>query len=209
MNLQVRKRICEGSMRRNRRAIAKFLFCLGILEGKAFQLFGRISQKVELPRVKFSLLYVAYDSLKNSVILWELSKNFTMSEVKAKDYEKILGEVWKMAEGLSSDILKLEKITEEDLLSFAEKLISMYALMIVELKTLRFMSKEISEAYAVDLEVLEGILDLIVEDEETDTTVLMTLKDLFEKKPAEVVDSSPLTKYINPDRWYEPATAQG
>ena len=191
-------------MHRNRRSLAKFLFCLGVLEGRAFQLFGRISEKVELPRVKFSLLYVAYDSLKNSVILWELSKNFTMAEVKAKDYEKILGEVWKMVEGLSKDVLKLEKITKEDLLSFAEKLIGMYALTIVQLKTLRFMSKEISEAYAVDLEVLEGILDLIVEDEETDTQVLMTLKDLFVKKPADVLDSSPLTKYY-PDRWYEPA----
>jgi len=192
-------------MRRNRKTVAKFLFCLGVLEGKAFQLFGRISEKVELPRVKFSLLYVAYDSLKNSVILDELSRSFAMPEVKPKDYERILGEVWKMVGALSMDILKLEKITKEDSLSFANKLIGVYALTIVQLKTLRFMSKEISKAYGVDLEVLEGILDLVVEDEETDTQVLMALENLFAEKPTAAVGGPPLTKYTNPDRWYESA----
>ena len=192
-------------MHRNRRTIAKFLFCLGVLEGKAYQLFGRISEKVELPRVKFSLLYVAYDSLKNSVILWELSKSFTMSEVKARDYERILGGVWKTVGSLSKEILKLEKITRDDLVSFAGRLISVYALLIVQLKTLRFMSKEISEAYDMDLETLEGILDLVIEDEETDARVLMALKDLSMEKPATVVDHAPLVKYTDPDRWYESA----
>jgi hypothetical protein len=196
-------------MRRNRRTIAKFLFCLGVLEGKAYQLFGRISEKVELPRVKFSLLYVAYDSLKNSVILWELSKSFTMSEVKAKDYERILGGVWKTVGDLSKDILKLEKITRDDLVSFADRLISVYALLIVQLKTLRFMSKEISEAYDMDLETLEGIFDLVIEDEETDARVLMALKDLSLEKPAAAVDYAPLVKYTNPDRWYESAADAG
>jgi len=192
-------------MRKNRSAIAKFLFCLGVLEGRAFQLFGRISEKVELPRAKFCLLYVAYDSLKNSVILGELSKSLGMPEVKAKDYERILGEVWKMVGALSKDILKLERITKEDLLSFANKLIGVYALTIVQLKTLRFMSKEISQVYDVDLEVLEGILDLVIEDEETDTQVLMALKDLFIEKPTTAASGPPTAKYTSPDRWYEPA----
>jgi hypothetical protein len=192
-------------MRRNRSAIAKFLFCLGVLEGKAFQLFGRISEKVESPRIKFSLLYVAYDSLKNSVILWELSKSFMMSEVKDADYHKILGEVWTDVNSLSKDILKMQKITREDLASFVNRLISVYALMIVQLKTLAFMSKEISEVYAVDLETIEDIFDLVIEDEENDARVLMALKDLSVKKPTAVVDHSPIVKYKCPDRWNEPA----
>lgn len=172
-------------------------------------MFGRISEKVELPRVKFSLLYLAYDGLKNSVILGELSKNFSVSEVKAKDYEKILGEVWKMVGGLSKDILKMEKITEENLLSLANKLIVIYTLTLVQLKTLRFMSKEISEAYNVDLEVLEGILELVIEDEETDAQVLMGIKDLFVEKPRVTVDRTPAVKYTNPDMWFEPVTGSG
>ena len=196
-------------MRRNRKAVAKFLFCLGILEGRAFQLFGRISEKVELPRVKFSLLYLAYDSLKNSVILGELSKNFAVSEVKARDYERILGEVWKTVEDLSKDILKMERITEENLLTLASKLIGIYTLTLVELKTLRFMSKEISEAYDVDLEVLKGIFELLIEDEETDAQVLMTIKNLFVEKPRTAVDGTPTVKYTNPDMWYEPVMDSG
>jgi hypothetical protein len=193
-------------LHRNRTDIAKFLFCLGILEGKAFQLFGRISDKVEQPLAKYSLLYVAYDSLKNSVILGELGKSFSMSEVKAKDYEKILGGVWKMVEKLSRDTLKVNRITSEALVSFADKLIGTYTMMIVQLKTLRFMSREISEAYDVDLDILHGIFDLLIEDEETDGQVLMALKDLSLEKPSAVVDRPPPIKYTDPDRWYEPET---
>lgn len=195
-------------MRRNKRALAKFLFCLSVLEGKAFQLFGRISEKVELPRVRFSLLYIAYDSLKNSVILSELSKSFTVPQTKAKDYETILGEVWKTTGDLSDEIMKLEKISGEDLALFANRLISVYALLIVQLKTLRFMSREISEAYAADLETLEEVFDLVIEDEENDAQVLMSLKDISEEKltPA---PSPPRVKYTNPDRWYAPPTVSG
>jgi hypothetical protein len=39
------------------------------------------------------------------------------------------------------------------------------------------MSKEISEAYKVDLEILKGILELVIEDEETDAQVLMAIKE--------------------------------
>lgn len=174
-----------------------------------FQLFGRISEKVELPTVKFSLLYVAYDSLKNSVILGELSKSLAISEVKNKDYERVLGEVWKTVESLSKEILKKEKIGEENLLSLAEKLISIYAVLLVQLKTLRFMSKEISEAYNVDIETLNGILELVIEDEETDTQVLANIKDLFAEKPEAAINRTPTTKYTNPDMWYKPAAIAG
>jgi hypothetical protein len=171
----------------------------------AFQLFGRISEKVELPRVKFSLLYIAYDSLKNSVILGELSRNLAVSEVKTRDYERILGGVWKMVEDLSQDILKMERIKEENLLSLADKLIIIYAVTLVQLKTLRFMSKEISEAYKVDLEILNDILELLIEDENTDAQVLTTIKDLFVGKPRTAIDGTPTIKYTNPDMWYGPA----
>jgi len=196
-------------LRKNRKDVAKFLFCLGILEGRVFQLFGRISEKVELPTVKFSLLYVAYDSLKNSVILGELSKSLAMSEVKIRDYEKVLGEVWKTVAGLSKEILEKEKIGEENLLLLTKKLISIYAVLLVQLKTLRFMSKEISEAYNVDIETLNSILELVIEDEETDTQVLTHIKDFFVKKPEEAIDGTPTTKYTNPDKWYRPAVIAG
>lgn len=168
-----------------------------------FQLFDDISEKVELPRTKFSLLYVAYDSLKNSMILRKLS-NFAVSEVKIKDYERVLGEVWKMVENLSKEILKIERITEEDLASLADRLVVIYTVKLVQLKTLEFMSKEISEAYDIDLEVLKNVLELVVEDEETDTQVLMTFKDLFAEKTKATNDGAPAVKYTSPDMWREP-----
>jgi hypothetical protein len=191
-------------LRKNGKVVAKFLFCLSILEGRAFQLFGRISEKVELPRVRFPLLYIAYDSLKNSVILGELGKSFSVSEIKAGDYEKILGGVWKTVKDLSEEITKMEKISEENLLSLADRLITIYALTLVQLKTLNFLSREISEAYHVDLETLKDVLELVIADEETDAQILTSIKDLFAEKPRASVYGAPAAKYVNPDRWYEP-----
>ncbi len=191
-------------MRADKKAVAKYLFCLGILEGKAFQLFGRISEKVESPRMKFSLLYIAYNSLKDSVILGELGKSLAISEVKAKDYAKILGGVWKMVGDLSKEILKVEKIKGKDLTSLVDKLITIYAITLVELKTLRFLSKEISETYNVDLEVLNDIFELLIEDENTDTQILMTIKDVYSRKPETAADRTPAVRYTDPDMWNRP-----
>jgi hypothetical protein len=183
-----------------RENVAKFLFCLGILEGKAFQLYGRISERVEWPRVKFSLLYLAYDSLKHSVILGELSKSFARSEVKDEDYQKVLGEVWKMVEHLSGEILKIKTIRKEKLMSLARRLVIIYTITLVHLKTLKFMDEEISEAYGVDMKNLEDILELLIGDEEVGTQVLMGIKNLLVKKTV-LVDNTPAVKFTSPDVW--------
>lgn len=195
-------------MRRNRKAVAKYLFSLGILEGRAFQLFLRISEKVELPRAKFSLLYIAYDSLKNSVILGNLSRS-AVPEVKTRNHERVLGEVWRMVNNFSKEILKMETITKENLLSLADKLVVIYAVKLVQLKTLGFMSKEISKAYDIDLEVTKSVLELVVEDEETDTQVLMSIKDLLVEKTKPTTEGAPAVKYTNPNTWHEPVMGAG
>lgn len=192
-------------MQRDRSAIAKYISGLGMLEGRAFQLFECISKKIELPRVKFSLLYVAYDSLKNSTILLELSKSLEMPQATTLNYESIMGETWRIVGDLYREIMKLENISREDLARFADRLISVYARLIVQLKTLRYMSKEISQSYGVDLESLEDIFDLLIGAEETDSMVLMALKGPSEN-PASVTPSGLFVKYTNPDRWYQPPT---
>lgn len=189
-------------MPKDEKAVAKFLFCLGMLEGKTFQLYGRISEKVSWPSVKFSLLYMAYDCLKHFVILDELSKNFARSQVKAEDYRRILGEVWKTVTKLSKEILKMERIEEEEFLSLSDKLIGIYTVTRVQLKTLRFMAKEISEAYSVNMENLRDILELLIGDEEIDAQVLMAIKDRLTERQETVADSEPAVKYRSPDKWY-------
>jgi hypothetical protein len=173
-----------------------------MLEGKTFQLYGRISEKVKWPSVKFSLLYMAYDCLKHFVILDELSKNFSRSQVKTEDYRRILGDVWKTVTNLSKEILKMEKIEEKEFQSLSNKLVSIYAVTRVQLKTLRFMTKEISEAYNVDMENLEDILELLISDEEIDSQVLMAIKDRLAERLETVADNKPTVKYTTPDKWY-------
>jgi hypothetical protein len=189
-------------MHKDKKAVAKFLFCLGMLEGKTFQLYGRISEKVKWPSVKFSLLYMAYDCLKHFVILDELSKNFARPQVKTEDYQRILGDVWKTVTNLSKEILKMERIEEKEFLSLSDKLVNIYAVTRVQLKTLRFMTKEISEAYNVDMENLKDILELLISDEEIDTQVLMAIKDRLAERLETVADNKPAVKYTTPGKWY-------
>jgi hypothetical protein len=197
-------------LHRDRKAVAAFLFSLGVLEGRVFRLFRRISEKVESPLVRFSLLYLAFDNLKNSVILEELSRSLAISKVKTTDYERVLGEVWEIVEALSKESLKIERFTKEKLLSLADKLAVIYTVTLVQLKTLRFMSKEISETYDVDLETIKGILELVIEDEETDTQLLMAIKNLSAEREETMFIAAPVTKYANPDSWYKstPNTGQ-
>jgi hypothetical protein len=102
----------------------------------------------------------------------------------------------------------MEKIEEKEFQSLSNKLVSIYAVTRVQLKTLRFMTKEISEAYNVDMENLKDILELLISDEEIDSQVLMAIKDRLAERLETVADNKPTVKYTTPDKWYRSELAQ-
>ena len=106
----------------HQKEIAKVLYCLSILEHKIFEFYKRLHEKVEHPLVKSLLLYVAYDSLKHSVILKELGENIAKLAKKVGDCEGELGVVWKTIASLSEEISKEEKLDDKKLFSLINRL---------------------------------------------------------------------------------------
>jgi len=72
---------------------------------------------------------------------------------------------------------------------------------LVQLKTLQYMTKEIRETYNVDLEDLKDVLETIIRDEETHRELLLKMKKILVGKEKQKEDRAPKFKYQNPDAW--------
>jgi rubrerythrin len=72
---------------------------------------------------------------------------------------------------------------------------------LVQLKTLEYMTREIRETYNVDLEDLKDILETIIRDEETHRELLSKMKKILVGKEKHAEDEAPQVKYKSPDSW--------
>jgi hypothetical protein len=72
---------------------------------------------------------------------------------------------------------------------------------LVELKTLQYMTREIREIYNVDLEDLKDILETIIRDEETHRKLLSKMKKILVGQEKQTEDIAPAVKYRSPDSW--------
>jgi len=72
---------------------------------------------------------------------------------------------------------------------------------LVQLKTLQYMTREIREIYNVDLEDLKDILETIIRDEETHRELLSKMKKILVGEEKQIEDIAPAVKYKNPDAW--------
>ena len=170
--------------------VARFLYCLSILEQNVFQFYKCLHEKVEHPLVKSLLLYVAYDSQKHSVILSELGENTANLEWKVGDCERELGVVWKTVVSLSKEISKEENFDDKKLLSLVNRLtdfenvIGEEYVTLVQLKHLEFIVKEMPKIHGIDLDILKVIFEKITEDEEGHKELLVLVKGFLQEKLA-------------------------
>ena len=72
---------------------------------------------------------------------------------------------------------------------------------LVQLKTLQYMTREIREIYNVDLEDLKDILETIIRDEETHRELLSKMKKILVGEEKQTEDKAPAVKYKNPNAW--------
>ncbi len=72
---------------------------------------------------------------------------------------------------------------------------------LVQLKTLEYMTREIREIYNVDLEDLKDILETIIRDEETHRKLLSKMKKILVGEEKQTEDIAPAVKYKNPNAW--------
>lgn len=190
-------------------SIVDFLHCASVLEERAYLLYKSLADKVHLPLVNSLMLHIAYDSRKHSAILKGISESIAKPKKQPKDCQKrlFLGGPWTVIESLLRDINKEKRITKEDMPSLMNKLmllestVSEEYYILVQLKTLRYMTKEVREIYNVDLEDLKDILETIIRDEETHRELLSKMKKILVGKEKQTKEIAPAFNYQNPDAW--------
>lgn len=161
-------------------SIADFLHCASILEERAYLLYKSLADKVNLPLINSLMLHIAFDSRKHSVILKAISESIAKPKKQHKDREKKLffGGTWTVIERLAGEISRKERIPRKHMSSLLEKLMLLESTVaekyyiLVQLKTLQYMTREIREIYNMDLEDLKEILEIIIRDEETHRILL-------------------------------------
>ena len=190
-------------------SIADFLRCASILEERAYSLYKNLADKVNLPLVNSLLLHIAYDSRKHSVVLKGITETIAKPKKQPKDYEKKLffGKTWTVIENLAKEIAKEQRIPKESMASLVKKLMLLESTVgeeyhiLIQLKNLQYMTKEIRETYNVDLEDLKDILEIIIRDEETHRKLLSKMKKILVGKEKQTEEIPPAVKYKNPDAW--------
>jgi len=190
-------------------SIADFLRCASILEERAYLLYKSLADKVNLPLINSLMLHIAFDSRKHSVLLKGISESITKLRKQPKDCEKklFLGRTWTIIEHLAGEIARKERIPRKHLSSLVEKLMLLERTVgeeyyiLVQLKTLRYMTREIREIYNVDLEDLKDILETIIRDEEIHRELLSKMKKILIGEEKQIDDIAPAVKYKNPNAW--------
>ncbi|MGD0159609.1 MAG: ferritin family protein [Candidatus Bathyarchaeia archaeon] len=190
-------------------SIADFLHCASLLEERAYSLYKNLADKVNLPLVNALLLHIAYDSRKHSVLLKGITGSIAKPKKQPKNYEKKLffGKTWTLIENLAEEIAKEQRIPKKSLASLVKKLMLLESTVgqeyyiLVQLKTLQYMTREIRETYNVDIKDLRDILATIIKDEEIHRKLLSKMKKILLGKEKQTEDEAPQVKYKSPDSW--------
>jgi rubrerythrin len=190
-------------------SVADFLHCACILEERTYLLYKSLADKVNLPLINSLLLHIAYDSQKHAVTLRGISESITKPKKQPRDCEKKLffGKTWTIIERLAGEIARKEGIPREHMSSLLEKLKLLESTVyeeyyiLIQLKTLQYMTREIREIYNVDLGDLKDILETIIKDEETHRKLLAKMKKILVGAEKQTEEIPPAFKYKNPDAW--------
>jgi arabinogalactan endo-1,4-beta-galactosidase len=119
------------------------------------------------------------------------------------------GKVWKMIEAFYKEITGKEKIVDSELAQLSEKLAYLESILgeeyyvLVQLKTLQAMVKEINQLYHVDLASVKTVFSYVIDDEERHRETLEKIKNIVDNA-VKVTDNSPAVRYQNPDSWIKP-----
>ena len=182
------------------------------MEERTSALYKNLADKTDLPLINSLLLHIAYDSQKHSAILRGVSSSIFESKVRLKDCEKRFGDTWTTIERLREELARNKRMTKENMSSLVKKLVVLESTVgeeyniLVQMKTLEFMTKEVREVYDVDIGDLKDIFEVIIRDEETHIELLLKMKKILagEEKKDEQKEKAQMIKYNNPDAWSRP-----
>jgi rubrerythrin len=186
--------------------IARFLYCSSSLEERVFSLYRNLSDRVQNQVVKSLFLYIAYDSLKHSQIMRAIAETVSNARPKNGDCEKKLKPVWEKIVTFSQEVSKRLKVSDQELSSMTRELagfensLSEGYSVLVQLKTLQYMTKEVAQFYNVDLSSLRSIFELIIKDVENHREILASIEELFTPEES-ARDNTPIVRYQHPNAW--------
>jgi rubrerythrin len=186
--------------------VSGFLYCSSGLEERVFSLYRSLSDKVQNPLVKSLFLYIAYDSLKHSLTMRGIAETVSNTKPKPGDCEKKLKQIWEKVIAFSEEISKQEKVSDQELPAIARELtgfedsLSEEYSVFVQLKTLEYMTKEVTQQYKVDLASLKNIFELIIKDKENHREILTSIEELFTSEET-AKDNTPIVRYQHLDAW--------
>ena len=193
--------------------LSNFLYCASVLEERAYMVYKKLAEIVTLPLVNSMLLHIAYDSQKHSAIIRGVSESIakTRNKSKACRKEHFLDDAWSTIDSLVREYAKNDERTQEEkllsllkTLDFLESSLGEEYYMLVQMKTLQYMTKQIRENYDVDLEDLKSTFEGIIQDEEKHAELLSKIKKILAPKENKAKDNTPEVRYTNPDAWTRP-----
>ena len=190
--------------------IADFLKYSSFLEEKTSLLYHSLADKVDLPLIKSMLLHIAYDSQKHSAMLNGVCTSIGGSKITTKDCEKKASITWKVIEDLMHEISSEKNIPKDTVPSLVKKLALLESnfgeeyFILVQMKTLEYMTREIHEMYNVQLQDMKNVFEAIIRDEETHKELLLKMERFLVKDKKKAKETKPLLKYQNPDAWSKP-----
>jgi rubrerythrin len=190
--------------------IGNVLFCSSLLEKKTYEMYYELSKKIENSVVRTLLVSIAQDSLKHSSLFEEISKDFINVPPREKECKRQLGEIWSNIYSVTKLLKDKKTLSSEDLLVLIKKLSYVEYYMgeeysiLEKVKTLKYMSKEISDFYNVDFEdafsLHKKVIDSIINDEQKHRDILIDIVKLLTKELAPSI-THPTIKYQTPDAW--------
>jgi rubrerythrin len=186
--------------------VERQMVSLGLMERELFELYTKLSERVEDLPAKTLFTYIASDSLKHSTVLVKIIEEAGGSKLKEQDCDENIRYHIDLIKALLTDISRTKKVDREELLSIIDTLAGFESLLF----------DEYAKAFHVDTTKLTeededpdknetdfSIFSLIVKDEDLHKQILLSLVNICDKK-LDFKDNTPVVKYQSPDSWYVP-----
>lgn len=188
----------------------KNLTCCSILEEEIFRLYKTVAKKMKQPELRSRIISIGYNSFKHSMVIKEVVRPIEKSELKPKDKPKAISKLLAEVAEVSKQIEAVTLISDKEfielfkaLTDLEDRLIAIYA-SISQPRILRPIASQLETSAPSNLKNLIAVFKDIIRDKEMHREVLLDVGYFFASKEQQSVDTTPIVRYTNPDKWMSP-----
>lgn len=178
---------------------------LALIEKELYQLYNRLSEKVEEVAARTLFAYIATDSLKHSTILVKIIEEVNGSKAREQDCDQNIIHTQKLINAITKNVEKSEKVDRKELMTLINTLADFENLLYREYKKAFHLEYEVFPENEQENQKEEdlNIFNLIVNDEERHQNILSSITRLCDRNLT-FNNNAPIVKYTSPDSWYSP-----